>query len=404
MKRIVFVDDEQGVLDGLQNLLRKQRKEWDMVFALGGSVALSELAKQPADVVVTDMRMPGMDGAALLEKVRELYPATTRIVLSGHAEREAVVRAVPVTHQFLSKPCDGDTLKSVVERACALKNLLADEAIRGLVSGLDRLPSAPTLYFELTQALAKPDATVADVTEIVQKDPALSAKILQLVNSAYFGLPQRVSTLQHAVSYLGLDPIKALSLSAHVFGTVEATNPGGLAVDRLQKFSLLTATVAKRLVSDKKLADEAFTSGIVHDVGRLILALRMPDKMREIQREAAASQREAFVVEREQLGVTHAEVGAYLLGTWGLPLPVVEAVSYHHEPILAGEGSREVLAAVHVADVLADSSCRPDNVPAAERGVDLPFLEQAGMLDRLPEWRVLAAQTIEKARAREQRN
>ena len=403
MRRIVFVDDEQGVLDGLQNLLRKQRKQWDMVFALGGPSALTELAKQPADVVVTDMRMPGMDGAALLEKIRDLYPATTRIVLSGHAERESVVRAVPVTHQFLSKPCDGDTLKGVIERACALRNLLADETIRGIVSGLDHLPSAPTLYFELTQALAKPDATVSDVTEIVQKDPALSAKILQLVNSAYFGLPQRVTTLQHAVSYLGLDPIKALSLSAHVFGTLEGTNPGGLAVDRLQKSSLLTATLAKRFVSDKKLADEAFTSGIVHDVGRLVLALRMPDRMRDVQRDATASKRAPFVVEREHLGATHAEVGAYLLGSWGLPLTVVEAVAYHHEPLKAGEGVREVLAAVHVADALVDFPCVSETAPIADLGLDLPFLEQAGLLDRLPAWRALARETIEKARAREQK-
>ncbi|HEX6276696.1 MAG TPA: response regulator [Polyangiaceae bacterium] len=399
MRRIVFVDDEQGVLDGLQNLLRKQRKQWDMVFALGGAAALAELAQKPADVVVTDMRMPGMDGASLLERIRELYPATTRIVLSGHAEREAVVRAVPVTHQFLSKPCEGEALRAVIERACGLQNLLTDANIRALVAGVDHLPSAPDVYFKLTQALAKPDTSITEVSAIVQEDPAISAKILQLVNSAYFGLPQRVATLQHAVSYLGVDPIKALSLSAHVFGTFEGAK-AGLSIDHLQKFSLLTASCAKRFAADKKLADEAFTSGLVHDVGRLTLAMRMPAEFQAMQRTAASSGRPAHVIEREQLGASHAEVGAYLLGAWGLPLSVVEAVAFHHNPSAIREGAREILAVVHVADALVDHAVSP-SAPLEELGLDLAFLEEARLLDRVPEWRRMAAEAMRKAGERE---
>jgi HD-like signal output (HDOD) protein len=401
MRRIVFVDDEQGVLDGLQNLLRKQRKEWEMVFALGGTAALAELAQKPADVVVTDMRMPGMDGAALLEKIRDLYPATTRIVLSGHAEREAVVRAVPVTHQFLSKPCEGETLRAVIERACGLQNLLTDPNIRALVSGVDHLPSAPDVYFKLTQALAKADTSIGEVAEIVQEDPAISAKILQLVNSAYFGLPQRVATLQHAVSYLGVDPIKALSLSAHVFGTFEGAKAGGLSVERLQKFSLLTATLAKRFASDKKLGDEAFTSGLVHDVGKLPLAMRMPHRFLEIQCTATASGRPTHVVEREQLGASHAEVGAYLLGAWGLPLSVVEAVGFHHNPSAVRDGAREILAVVHAADAFVDHPPASPSTPLEDLGLDLAFLEEAGMLDRIPDWRSMAGEAMRKAGERE---
>ena len=401
MRRILFVDDEQGVLDGLQNLLRKQRKQWEMVFALGGQAALTELAQKPADVVVTDMRMPGMDGASLLEKIRELYPATTRIVLSGHAEREAVVRAVPVTHQFLSKPCDGEALRAVIERACALQSLLTDPTIRALVSGVDHLPSAPAVYFALTQALSKPETTIAEVAEIVQEDPAISAKILQLVNSAYFGLPQRVTTLQHAVSYLGLDPIKALALSAHVFGTFAGAKASGLSIDRLQKFSLLTASLAKRFAPDKKLADEAFTSGIVHDVGKLTLAMRMPGEFGEINRIAAESGRPAHVVERERLGASHAEIGAYLLGAWGLPLTVVEAVGFHHNPSAITEGAREVLAAVHIADALVDHAPASPSAPLDTLGLDLAFVESVGLLGKLPDFRTMAAQALRKANDRE---
>lgn len=109
-KRVLFVDDEQEVLEGLRNLLRRNRHEWDMVFALGGYEALAELSRGTVDVVVTDMRMPGMDGAQLLAQVKTVSPSTARLVLSGHAEKEAILRALPVAHQFLSKPCGGGTL------------------------------------------------------------------------------------------------------------------------------------------------------------------------------------------------------------------------------------------------------------------------------------------------------
>jgi DNA-binding NtrC family response regulator len=160
MKHILFVDDEQQILDGLKDLLRKQRKQWTMVFALGGEAALRELQQQPFDVVVSDMRMPGMDGATLLTRVKELYPSSARIILSGHAERDSIVRALPVAHQFLNKPCDAALLRMVVERACELQRLLQNEKIRCLIGKLDKLPSVPHTYWELTRVAALPDVAL----------------------------------------------------------------------------------------------------------------------------------------------------------------------------------------------------------------------------------------------------
>jgi YesN/AraC family two-component response regulator len=115
LRRVLFVDDDQYILDGLQNLLRKQRSRWDMCFALGGAAALELFAAAPFDVIVSDMRMPGMDGAELLAHVRERYPAARRIVLSGYAEPAAVQRALEVAHQFLSKPCRAPDLIDAID-------------------------------------------------------------------------------------------------------------------------------------------------------------------------------------------------------------------------------------------------------------------------------------------------
>lgn len=390
MKRILFVDDEPHVLSSLQNLLRKQRHEWDMVFALGGDAAIEQLRKTPFDVVVSDMRMPGMDGAALLGYVQAEYPGVARIVLTGHAEQEAMIRALPVAHQFLSKPCDAEVIKRVIERTCALQALLHDEAIRKIVGRLDKLPSVPKCYLELTNAVTRPDAGVSAVASIVEQDPAMAAKVLQLVNSGYFGLSARITSIQQAVVYLGLELIQGLALTAHVFGAFNGASTRGLDLDGLQQHSLVTARLAKRLVPDRRYGDDAFAAAIVHDIGKIILALGVPDRWADVVQTVRVTRQPSHLVERERLGVTHAEIGAYLLGVWGVPLSIVEAVAYHHAPCALQSDDREVLAAVHVADALVNGAGPSARRPYEQELLDVQFIEDIGATALLPQWREIA--------------
>jgi HD-like signal output (HDOD) protein len=385
LKRILFVDDDASVLDAFKNILRKRRNEWDMVFVVGGLAALAELEKGAFDVVVTDMRMPGMDGAALLTRVRDAYPATARIVLSGQADRDAIVRALPVTHQFLNKPCDAATLRDVVERTCNLQALLQNDATRSVTGKLNHLPSPPATYLRLTEAMADPNVSSKAIGAIVEEDPAMSAKVLQLVNSAYFGLSRTATSVAQAVTYLGMELLRALTLSAHVFSSGEGAGLSRTTLDEIQRSSLATATVAKRMLKQRELADEAFTAGVVHDVGRIVLALAMPEALREIGELAAAGERTTHELEQERLGVTHAEAGAYLLGVWGLPFSIVETTAFHHQPSGAGIATPDVLAAVHLADAVVASATR-----ARGLSVDLPFLERAGLAGELEAWQAAA--------------
>ncbi|MEQ1569215.1 MAG: response regulator [Myxococcota bacterium] len=380
-KRILFVDDESAVLDGLRNLLRRQRHVWDMVFVTSGSAALTELARGPFDVIVSDLRMPQMDGSQLLQRVKDRYPAMARIVLSGHAERDTVVRALPVAHQFLSKPCDADVLRVVIERTCALQALLQDEAIRRVVGRIDKLPSVPSTYLDLTRAIGRPEVRVADLAPIVERDPAMAVKVLQLVNSEYFGLSQPIVSIRHAVVYLGVELLKGLALTASVFSTVER-RAGSLPLERLQQEALLTARMVKRFLTDPTRAEEAFTAAIVRDVGKLVLALEFPEIYRATSETPPGRPR--VEVEADRLGVTHAEVGAWLLGMWGVPFPIVEAVAHHHAPSRVTEGAREVLGAVHAADVWV----------TGDGPLDEGFLRRAGLYDRVPTWRAIADEEL----------
>ena len=384
--RVLFVDDEPSILDGLRNVLRRQRHRWDMAFALGADAALEEMARQAADVVVSDMCMPGTDGAALLEQVRNLYPGTARIVLSGHADRDAIVRALPVAHQYLSKPFEADQLIAVINRTANLHAHLNDPVLRGMIAGLDRLPSVPHVYLEITRVAAQPNATLEDLSEIVERDPALVAKVLQVVNSAYFGLRRELTSIRQAVQYLGADILKGLALGGQVFGTARIKPFEGFSLEGLQQHSLHTARLARRLAGGQQGLADVFTAAIVHDVGQIVLASGHREPFTEVRRRARAERRAYHEVEQETFGVSHAGVGAYLLGMWGVPFPIVEAAAYHHTPRLVPAGERRLLAAVHLADVLI-SAVDPDAPGSgAEHRLDIGFLDGCGIVPDVVQW------------------
>ena len=399
VKRILFVDDDVNVLDGLRNVLRKQRRVWEMVFAVGGPAALEEMKRGRFDVVVSDMRMPGMDGAALLQIVKDTYPGTARLVLSGHAERDAVMRALPVAHQYLSKPCDVDQLTTVINRTCALQAILHGEAIRAMVSHLDALPLAPRTYWEITQAAGKEDACLAEIGAIVEQDPALVAKVLQLVNSAYFGLAQPITSATLAVQYLGLELIKGVALAEQMF-TLKVPHDSGLSLEDQRQHSLLTARLAKHIANDARRGEDVFTAAMVHDVGKVILACGLPALYSQVLDLATDRSQQCHVLEHSVFGASHAEVGAYLLGVWGLPLPIVEAVAFHHEPERASTADRRVVASVHAADVVVEGITAGDDDRAIRACLDAAFLASAEITPDLSAWRAFVAASAAHQRVR----
>lgn len=388
MKRILFVDDEPAILQGLRDLLRSQRKVWQMSFADTGEEALKILATEPYDVVVSDMRMPRMDGATLLRHVQERYPRVVRIVLSGHTEVDAALRTVPIAHQFLVKPCESDRLRTVIQRACDLQTLLSDEGLRRRVGQITALPSAPRVYVALTKALVDPEVSLRDVAALIEKDMAMSAKVLQVVNSAFFGLPRRLSSLLEAVSYLGIGVIKNLVLSVEAFRELRGGEAAkGFDFDRAQRQCFVTGRVAQRLLPDRREAQDAFVAGTLHELGTLILATREPATFATVDAEAVARGLPRHVVEREHGGVSHAEVGAYLIGLWGLPYVIAEAVAHHHDPMRLDPTRFGVAEAVHCAAALTAEAI---GASGAHEPPEPRLVERLDLTSALPRWREIA--------------
>lgn len=368
-------------------MLRPLRNQWDMHFAPGGAEALAELAQDDFQVIVTDMRMPGIDGAELLTRVAKLYPDMVRIVLSGQSEHEKIFRAIGPAHQFLSKPCDPDVLVETIRRACSLQKELGDDSLTKLTSRITSLPSLPSVYRQLHCELESDDASLDRIGEVIGGDLAMTAKVLQLVNSSFFGLPQHVACPKHAVSLLGLNVIRSLALTAGVFSQYDEPGIDGYSLEQSISHSLAVAidarTIASGETSDHHIIDDAFLAGMLHDIGKLVLAVNLTDRFGEAIELARRERSPLFAAEREVFGTTHAEVGAHLLGLWGLPHPIVTAVAFHHQPIRAGDTDFAPLSAVHVANIGQHGRAGDDQ---AAPTCDREYLESIGASARLGLW------------------
>lgn len=388
-KRLLFVDDEVMVLEGLRRALHGMRKEWEMTFVGSAAAALQALEQQPYDAIVTDMRMPIMDGAQLLEKVKEDHSDVVRMVLSGQSSREAMFRSIAPAHQFLSKPCDPHELALRLGQAFAMRDLLENPALKTVVSGLRSIPSLPTLYEELTAALRLEDTSLARIERIISKDVGMATKVLQLANSAFIGVRGQVSSLLQALSLIGTETVRTLVLSVHVFSQFDGNSEIASYLPALWDHSVAVAAVAQGIACSetrkKAMAEESFTAGLLHEVGKVVLLAEMPREYRRIVDSAATDPGGILALERQHLGCTHAQVGAYLMSIWGLPAPLVQAVAFHHSPLECAETEFSSMTAVHAADAIVSAT---EALPLNhDIELDLQYLDRLGLREKEAVWR-----------------
>jgi HD-like signal output (HDOD) protein/ActR/RegA family two-component response regulator len=398
---LLFVDDEPRILSGLRRMLRSMRHEWETAFAASGREALDYLSGHPADVIVSDIRMPGMNGVELLDEVRKRYPHVARIALSGQASKETVLHSVGLVHQYLAKPCEAETLKATVGRVGRLHDLVADVGLRRRLSALVSLPAAPQLHRRLVEEAQSPQVSINEMAHTISQDLAMSARVLQLVSSAFFGRPTEVPDATRAGVFLGLDVVKSLVLSARAFFPFEPPGADGAAFESLRRHGLTVSACAKAIAAaehaDQSLTAHACVAGLLHDVGKLFLAVEGADDGREAAQHAPDAPAPAGA-ERSDAPASHAEVGAYLMGLWGLHDPVVEAVAFHHHPRRNGNDRLDTLAIVHAADA-AVRECTGEATANEPAEIDEAYLAELGLADRVPAWRDLCRPIVEKEMA-----
>lgn len=379
---VLFVDDEPQILSGLRRMLAPRRKEWDMTFVESGREALDELAGGDFDVVVTDMRMPGMSGAELLAEVAKRHPGAARIILSGAASESDMLLSAESAHQYLAKPCERERLEDVIERARLLKRQLDPAELLELASITNRLPAFPGTTTKLVEEVQSADPSLDRIAAIASEDAALAAKLLQLVNSSFFGLAREVADPSEAARMLGSSRVVALSLGSGLYSEIPP-EAKAYSFDRLWARSVAIASGAERigrkLSGTNEIQGLCYMSGLLSVTGTLVLASQMTSRYLSIADPVTQMAEEGDVL--AAFGATSAQFAAYILGLWGLPPTVVEAVAFHREPSSIGAGPRRIpLTAVHVAVAAVEA-----RAVGADIALDEDFLSEHGVLDRVPE-------------------
>jgi HD-like signal output (HDOD) protein len=381
MKNIIFVDDERDLLDGLRARLYKHRNDWRMQFALSGEEAIALFEKEPVDLIVSDVRMPGMDGGQLLATVKERWPTTMRIIISGYADPTQALRLASLAHQYLAKPCEERQVENVIERCFHLQDLLSQESLRTVVGRIGKLPAMPKTFARLQAALAQPTVTAGEIADIVSTDAAIATKVLQITNSAFFRLRKPMVRIKDAVNYLGFATVRNLVLCAELSSSWEIPRElPEVDPQDLQKHAEYSAVACKALAGGRVSPDDAWLAGLLHDIGYWILVQECPEQLAQAIALSRAEAAPLSKCEIKTIGASHAQMGAYLLGLWGLPYPIVEAVALHHTPDEVTSHGYDLLAALTVAHSLME----PANAQAisangvGESGVDAGYLERLG--------------------------
>tara|TARA_B100001248_G_scaffold132039_2_gene99217 strand:+ start:22571 stop:23809 length:1239 start_codon:yes stop_codon:yes gene_type:complete len=399
--RILFVDDEPNILQGLKRMLRSMRNEWELEFSSDPKEAITWLDKEPCDVVVSDMRMPGIDGCSLLEHVKDNHPHIIRIILSGYSDQELAMRSTNIAHQFLSKPSNLEGIKGAVERSIKLKSYINNDALSEIVAEVSQLPTPPSLYNKVTSMLSNENCALEDLGTVIKTDPSMTSKILKLVNSSFFGNSSDISSVDEALAVLGINTIKTLILTVSIFSGEDRTQKEEAKLDALLEHCALTSNLCEALAGHlkqpRKEIETASITGLLHDIGKIIFETQVPKDYHEIVQKSLDAQIPLFEAEYEALQTSHAEMGAYLIGLWGLPNNIVEPIAFHHSPKNCSVQEINGLTILHFANVAA-SKLKPNDLLGVEQDYDLEYLKSAGLSEEdIKTWEALCQETFEES-------
>jgi putative nucleotidyltransferase with HDIG domain len=383
--RILLVADDASVQHMVRESFEPFHRDLEVSISRGQADAVSKMDGAPFDALVTDSRLGGTDCIELLTEARRRQPQATRIALSDPGDAITLVRLGSLAHRVLSKPCDPDELRGAVQRARSLRELLTTPSLAVVVGRLGSIPTLSTLYTRIADELNFPDYSLAAVGNLVAQDIGIAAKLLQMANSALIGLRKPATTPLQAVRVLGAELTRTLVLAADLFSRYNPASLRPFSIEALWDHSRAVAELAGEIATIERAGDrvirEAALAGLLHDIGKLTLASQLPGPYREILSLIRSAGLTAAEAERRVLGASHAEIGAYLLGLWGLPDAIVEAVAWHHRPAECPGNTFTALTVVHAADAIIRA---PDGVMP-----DLPYLQRLNLAERFEVWQRL---------------
>ncbi len=384
---ILFTDDNIAIIESLKRMSTIFSTHWKSFFAVGANEAIELLETKSFDVIVTDLEMPEYNGVKLLKYAQNKFPDTIRVVYSGEFTKESVQKISPFAHRFIAKPCSNEKMLNTIDSTLFIHRVLDKKRIQKVLTSIGSIPSLPKIYTELINRVDDDDFSLKDAAKLISSDVGMSVNILKQIN--LLGVGEEIKSIEQAVTLLGLNSIKSIVLSNHVFTSFKPLYIPHFSQEQLIRHSMLTAIFAKEIAfietGDRSIAESAFVVGVIHDFGTLIFADRFMKKYSTVMNRVHDTQRPIIDVERNVIGVSHAEVGSYLLALWGFPDAILRAVAFHESADTHAMGSEPLLTSIVAANYFAHQFDNGDT--ASDTALeDSHYFQNSNSLMRLPLW------------------
>jgi HD-like signal output (HDOD) protein len=389
-KRILFLATDPTGSESIRTDLATIEAGWETAVVGTFDEAVAAIEAHPVDAIVADHHVTDASGAKLLNWAAEHRPKSARLIMAEAVEREQVLRLVLAPHHFLPKPIAPDVLRGTIQSALLLDRAMPNEVLLTLASRIRVFPPLPSLYFRVLNELKSPDFSAQTVGEIVARDLAMTTRLLQVINSGFYSLPRRITDLTEAVNLLGQESVKSLIIGIHLFLQHEHIKPLYFSISQLWRHSTAVAQGARLITQmetgDPGRADEAYTAGLLHDIGKLVLANNFEAQYNQVQKTARASHKPLWEAETEEFGVSHAELGAFILGRWGMPVALLEATALHHQPGRLGSPEFSPLTAVHIANAI-EHELHGTQEGDISSTLDQPYIESLRLEGLIDGWK-----------------
>jgi HD-like signal output (HDOD) protein len=380
---VLFVGVDQRTVDACRAELDRDEHAWDVVAAATGPDGFRYLTENSADVVVSDFVTPGLTDGQFLAQVRKRFPSVARVVLSDQRDIEHVDMVVNFAHQFVAAPCHAWELRDALLHATALRDAIVFETARDGLAGLSVLPTPPRAFLDVVTVIDNPNSDARHVAAAIERDVALSAKVLQLTNSSFFAPRSRITSLNQAVVLMGRDVLRSVMLLDTVGRCAVQDGPLRSWLVEVNQRSWETAALARRLARPS-VAEDAFCAALLLECGQLAFAACRPELFAELLRQAKHDHRHLDELEYQAFGVSHSTVGGFLLSLWGFPEEVVNIVALHADLPVVGPCEPDAGRVVQAAHQIASE---PDHVCASRHRINMSDLSDWGVLTTLAEWK-----------------
>jgi len=347
-KSILFVDDEKAIL----NSIRREffDSQYEIYTATSGKEALELLSENEINLIVSDMRMPEMDGYELLKKVKILYPSVIRLILSGFTDEKTAFKSIynNLAKLFITKPWKKDDFRKAIDDVFKTEELLSNNTILKFVIEMGKLPTIPSILTEISEVVENDDQNMDKIVEIIESDITLSSEVLRIINSAFYGI--KTASVKNAVLSLGLVNLKNIIATAEVFKLEHDFFNKNLIWEHSNLANNILIELYNKVLN-KKIPDYYKTAGLLHDIGKVAFFKIYNEEYDELYKSSEnRGVEEISKLEKEKFNINHEELGGYLLKWWDIPYAIVESALYHHNPRLSSEENRELVSMIHIAD------------------------------------------------------